>query len=1138
MANEQVLELQIKDNAGQAAIGLGKLAIAITKVKTAIGNGMNLTSTVNSLTKLKNAVTTGLDNDSVDRIVRLSEALERLKSIGAIKIPGLNNLNNVAGSFNDAKNAANNAASNISGAFDRGTEAVGQKTASMTDRLKSMFSGVNSKANETSNTLKDIQTQSNNRSVGQMFKELKTTASGAKSKLVEIAEGFMRIAKYRFLRYVIKEVTDAFKTGIENVYWYSKAMKGEFADSLDSAATSLLQMKNAIGAAIAPAIQAVLPYIQQLVDWLITAINYFNQFLALLRGQSSWTKAVKKTTNAFDETKKKAGGASKAIKELLADWDELNIIQSDSGGGGGGGGTSKMDEAIKMFEEENKFSKFITDNFEQLKKIATDIGAILGSWALSSMFTGAISDIFGLIAAGALVKLVLDVTTLFDNQYAKTGEQGWLIANVLTTALGGLLEYEMVKKVLGKEAALVSTAITVAVSAGADFAVAKDTANEGRRAMLQLMGGVKAAAATALATMGFKLAGFGLGASLLGGVLLAGMTIIITYSTQIAAKKAEEYRQMAEEAFWLSGVNGIDPAKYVEELQTEFDNLTQNYKLTYNAFIEVPDLGTKLSDATREISEINTVIFGKEKLTKENAEAFKENWGIIMNTLDQMNKKTYDTLLTGINGALANADAELQQNISNLRTSFIQLERNVDAQTAELYKELEDITDRIAAGTANDTDIEKYTQIWSAIAETTEGGFEEINNVIRRAKRFDFGKEETLESAKSFLGDIGNAGLASVQAIEDGLDAELASLDYKRGRADTLRKAGKMSQDEYNDAMALYDQLSDALVKAAEADKGKVKDKMQEAYDIVMGQAISAGTEGYQWRNTIVPLLTSIKEAGGDISDEMLEALRGGLMGDQAELMGWMYSLADRTWESYGENDPKKVSEWILHMLNDQLEHVKKGLPDYAIDVIDLFNLNATDLLGEEMQTEIYDLLKKNLGGEKADAIFKELGFDKSKKIEMPEVKTDNFEAGTNDAATDAENMALRIKNAFKSLEGLGLSFLGNIFGGSFKVTVPQAAGGGLFGSGQMFVAREAGPELVGTMGNKSAVANNDQIVAGITGGVERGNEGLESRMSNIERMLAQIANKEFVAKAVPSSGWGQHAQKSADSYSRVTGNI
>lgn len=45
-------------------------------------------------------------------------------------------------------------------------------------------------------------------------------------------------------------------------------------------------------------------------------------------------------------------------------------------------------------------------------------------------------------------------------------------------------------------------------------------------------------------------------------------------------------------------------------------------------------------------------------------------------------------------------------------------------------------------------------------------------------------------------------------------------------------------------------------------------------------------------------------------------------------------------------------------------------------------------------------------------------------------------------------------------------------------------ADGGFVGEGQMFIAREAGPELIGTIGGRTAVANNDQIVSAISAGV------------------------------------------------------
>lgn len=43
---------------------------------------------------------------------------------------------------------------------------------------------------------------------------------------------------------------------------------------------------------------------------------------------------------------------------------------------------------------------------------------------------------------------------------------------------------------------------------------------------------------------------------------------------------------------------------------------------------------------------------------------------------------------------------------------------------------------------------------------------------------------------------------------------------------------------------------------------------------------------------------------------------------------------------------------------------------------------------------------------------------------------------------------------------------------------------GGFPAMGQAFIARESGPELVGQWGNRNAVVNNDQIIAGIQRGV------------------------------------------------------
>lgn len=86
---------------------------------------------------------------------------------------------------------------------------------------------------------------------------------------------------------------------------------------------------------------------------------------------------------------------------------------------------------------------------------------------------------------------------------------------------------------------------------------------------------------------------------------------------------------------------------------------------------------------------------------------------------------------------------------------------------------------------------------------------------------------------------------------------------------------------------------------------------------------------------------------------------------------------------------------------------------------------------------------------------------------------------------------------------------------GNVSMNVTARAGGGYVNTGEIFVAREAGPELVGTFGNRTAVANNDQIVSGITSGVASamsGNNRLLAEQNNLLRQLVAKQNNGGVA--------------------------
>lgn len=70
-------------------------------------------------------------------------------------------------------------------------------------------------------------------------------------------------------------------------------------------------------------------------------------------------------------------------------------------------------------------------------------------------------------------------------------------------------------------------------------------------------------------------------------------------------------------------------------------------------------------------------------------------------------------------------------------------------------------------------------------------------------------------------------------------------------------------------------------------------------------------------------------------------------------------------------------------------------------------------------------------------------------------------------------------------------------------------ASGGFPDMGQMFIAREDGPELVGTIGQRTAVANNAQIIEGIAAGVSDANQAQNALLREQNELLRAILAKE-----------------------------
>lgn len=183
-----------------------------------------------------------------------------------------------------------------------------------------------------------------------------------------LASSLGRFIKYRLFFIAFSQLSSALSEGTSNLYQWSKAMGGSFAKAMDAGAASSATLKNGLAAALSPVIISVISLFNTLAGAINSALSALSALLSLFGGFGTFTTA----TDAANDYSKAAGGAAKANKNLLASFDELNVLQQPSGGGGGGGG------ALGQFDFNESV---ITDKMKRIGAAALVLGA-----ALSTMF--------------------------------------------------------------------------------------------------------------------------------------------------------------------------------------------------------------------------------------------------------------------------------------------------------------------------------------------------------------------------------------------------------------------------------------------------------------------------------------------------------------------------------------------------------------------------------------------------------------------------------------------------------------------------------------------------------------------------------------------------------------------------------
>lgn len=243
-------------------------------------------------------------------------------------------------------------------------------------------------------------------------------------------------------------------------------------------------------------------------------------------------------------------------------------------------------------------------------------------------------------------------------------------------------------------------------------------------------------------------------------------------------------------------------------------------------------------------------------------------------------------------------------------------------------------------------------------------------------------------------------------------------------------------------------------------------------------------------------------------------------------------SLADDVGDVY---DGVSALNGKLELANPELTLAVQMMFDYVSLMNQLQSLTKQGGNASKLATDTFTNLR-NVGVKLVTGLV--AGIDakistfNSRLTSMRTSITNNFSI----AATNACNSIQRIINKLNQLPGrvsitVDMRQFGSISG------VNTYASGGFVDEGQLFIAREAGAEMVGGIGRRTAVANNDQITDGIAQAVfdALAETGLIEYVRSIDQSARTTAKKEFTL-GKPSSSAGRWVSQSMEAYDLVRG--
>lgn len=804
MANLETLELTISGNAASAKSGIDSL--------------------ITSLTSLGTVVSTAATN-----MARLNLQLSRMQTLSK-KMPNIGNMTGGKGAAGAAKGPVlntkqaldyinNSKKSELT--FDKAQGATAEfvtkaGNGQMTQKQLASEALSIRKTTEQYEKLKEAEEAAENpvKDNVSTFAKLKQSFSNVTKGASDFFGKVKRIATTMLIRSAIRGLIKDMKEGVSNLYEWSKLNNGEFAQSLDTLKSKSQQLKNSIGASIAPVISAAIPVLNSLANAAISAFNWVNQLISLLTGKSYWTKATEQVNDYSDAVSNAGGSAS----DWIASFDELNVMTSSSGGGSASDTSSQyedMFENIYAFESEIRdIVDFIKKNMESIKAIAVAIGVAIAAWKLSQAFSETLpllSKIAGLIGVGAVIAITLQANWMLTNEYLNTGKEGWLVASILTTAIGSVAAGVIAQKVFGGQAAKYTIGFTLVMSALTDIIANVKNTNVDAFSKESLLVTLKSALSAGLGVgvLVSTIPGVGLGLAVGIGAAAALFTFAVGIGIKLITQKdnvkwgnisltESQIKEYVQSQMFESPIRiKIEQFSVILNKKADLEKKVQQNLEQIETDFNMIKLGI---DSETSYTNIKNAISGEDgtgglvkditDLCDVNISLLKLNFSSIQMYDGQGNAMSSDALLSGMAG-WNNIKQEMETNGKELTELLMQgaegqLTPEMEEYTQKLLEEVLNMSSKIANAKEFGTATAEFKQ--KALSAFTKNSF---TGIIDAFKEYSSTYEETIR--KSLTEQI-----ASWYALADLTDDPELKAEYTRIADELTAGFEQTVQEELN----------------------------------------------------------------------------------------------------------------------------------------------------------------------------------------------------------------------------------------------------------------------------------------------------------------------------------------------------